>query len=100
MPPYAAGYLNVCDPGGYATPKGVAAWRRLLRMDGLHRLDIAGMARQQTTERSSFTALQALAVVATRVVAPFGLARDGSRHFPGIALRWMQLCPGEARVRA
>lgn len=38
-----AGTYNVRDLGGYDTPNGRTAWRRLLRADGLHRLDQAGM---------------------------------------------------------
>lgn len=37
------GTFNVRDLGGYATPDGETRWRRILRADGLHRLDAAGM---------------------------------------------------------
>lgn len=38
-----AGTYNVRDLGGYATPAGETRWRRILRADGLHRLDAGGM---------------------------------------------------------
>jgi protein-tyrosine phosphatase len=38
-----AGTYNVRDLGGYPTPAGETRWRRILRADGLHRLDAAGM---------------------------------------------------------
>ncbi|MCP8884142.1 tyrosine-protein phosphatase [Devosia sp. XJ19-1] len=37
------GTFNVRDLGGYATPSGETRWRRVLRADGLHRLDDEGM---------------------------------------------------------
>jgi protein-tyrosine phosphatase len=37
------GTFNVRDLGGYLTPLGETRWRRILRADGLHRLDAAGM---------------------------------------------------------
>lgn len=39
-----AGTYNVRDLGGYLTGKGETRWRRILRADGLHRLDADGMA--------------------------------------------------------
>jgi protein-tyrosine phosphatase len=39
-----AGTFNVRDLGGYAACQGQTRWRQLLRADGLHRLDAAGMA--------------------------------------------------------
>lgn len=39
-----AGTFNIRDLGGYAACQGQTRWRRLLRADGLHRLDAAGMA--------------------------------------------------------
>jgi protein-tyrosine phosphatase len=39
-----AGTFNIRDLGGYASGEGQTRWRRLLRADGLHRLDAAGMA--------------------------------------------------------
>ncbi|WP_332719303.1 tyrosine-protein phosphatase [Pelagibacterium mangrovi] len=39
-----AGAYNIRDLGGYRTPTGETAWRRLLRADGLHRIDAEGMA--------------------------------------------------------
>ncbi|MEO4001986.1 tyrosine-protein phosphatase [Mesorhizobium sp. CAU 1732] len=38
------GTFNIRDLGGYAAATGQTRWRRLLRADGLHRLDAAGMA--------------------------------------------------------
>jgi protein-tyrosine phosphatase len=38
------GTFNIRDLGGYASGAGQTHWRRLLRADGLHRLDAAGMA--------------------------------------------------------
>jgi len=38
-----AGTYNVRDLGGYAIGAGTTQWRRILRADGLHRLDPAGM---------------------------------------------------------
>jgi protein-tyrosine phosphatase len=38
-----AGTYNVRDLGGYAAGAGATQWRRILRADGLHRLDAAGM---------------------------------------------------------
>ena len=38
------GTYNVRDLGGYVTATGETRWRRLLRADGLHRLDEHGMA--------------------------------------------------------
>jgi protein-tyrosine phosphatase len=38
------GTYNVRDLGGYATADGQTQWRRILRADGLHRLDDEGMA--------------------------------------------------------
>ena len=37
------GTYNVRDLGGYVTPEGETQWRRILRADGLHRLDEEGM---------------------------------------------------------
>ena len=37
------GTYNVRDLGGYETPAGETRWRRILRADGLHRLDGEGM---------------------------------------------------------
>lgn len=37
------GTYNVRDLGGYAARDGETRWRRILRADGLHRLDEAGM---------------------------------------------------------
>ena len=37
------GTFNVRDLGGYVTPAGETRWRRILRADGLHRLDGEGM---------------------------------------------------------
>jgi protein-tyrosine phosphatase len=37
------GTFNVRDLGGYPTPAGSTQWRRILRSDGLHRLDDEGM---------------------------------------------------------
>jgi len=37
------GTYNVRDLGGYPTATGETLWRRVLRSDGLHRLDDAGM---------------------------------------------------------
>ncbi|ODT74110.1 tyrosine-protein phosphatase [Devosia salina] len=37
------GTFNVRDLGGYGTPAGETRWRRILRADGLHRLDAEGM---------------------------------------------------------
>jgi protein-tyrosine phosphatase len=37
------GTYNVRDLGGYVTPAGETRWRRILRADGLHRLDGEGM---------------------------------------------------------
>lgn len=39
-----SGTYNVRDLGGYPTATGETRWRRLLRSDGLHRLDAEGMA--------------------------------------------------------
>jgi len=39
-----AGTFNIRDLGGYALSGGETRWRRLLRADGLHRLDAEGMA--------------------------------------------------------
>jgi protein-tyrosine phosphatase len=39
-----AGTFNIRDLGGYAACQGQTRWRQLLRADGLHRLDAAGMA--------------------------------------------------------
>jgi protein-tyrosine phosphatase len=39
-----AGTYNVRDLGGYLTQDGETRWRRILRADGLHRLDADGMA--------------------------------------------------------
>jgi protein-tyrosine phosphatase len=39
-----AGTYNVRDLGGYLTEDGQTRWRRILRADGLHRLDADGMA--------------------------------------------------------
>lgn len=39
-----AGTFNIRDLGGYPHASGETSWRRLLRADGLHRLDEAGMA--------------------------------------------------------
>jgi protein-tyrosine phosphatase len=39
-----AGTFNIRDLGGYASREGQTRWRRLLRADGLHRLDAVGMA--------------------------------------------------------
>lgn len=39
-----AGTYNVRDLGGYPSGAAHTRWRRLLRADGLHRLDAAGMA--------------------------------------------------------
>lgn len=39
-----AGTFNVRDLGGYAARDGETRWRRLLRADGLHRVDPEGMA--------------------------------------------------------
>jgi len=38
------GTFNVRDLGGYATAAGQTRWRRILRADGLHRIDADGMA--------------------------------------------------------
>jgi protein-tyrosine phosphatase len=38
-----AGTFNIRDLGGYVSGEGQTRWRRLLRADGLHRLDAAGM---------------------------------------------------------
>lgn len=38
------GTFNIRDLGGYATGPGETRWRRVLRADGLHHLDAAGMA--------------------------------------------------------
>jgi len=38
-----AGTFNVRDLGGYAHAGGATAWRRVLRADGLHRLDTDGI---------------------------------------------------------
>ena len=38
-----AGTYNVRDLGGYASAHGQTQWRRMLRADGLHRIDQAGM---------------------------------------------------------
>ncbi|MET3896347.1 protein-tyrosine phosphatase [Devosia sp. UYZn731] len=38
------GTFNIRDLGGYATAEGETRWRRVLRADGLHRLDEDGMA--------------------------------------------------------
>ncbi|KAB0268027.1 tyrosine-protein phosphatase [Microvirga brassicacearum] len=38
------GTFNIRDLGGYAIATGETRWRRVLRADGLHRLDHAGMA--------------------------------------------------------
>lgn len=48
QPPYTrhlpvAGTYNVRDLGGYRAANGETRWRRILRADGLHRLDEAGM---------------------------------------------------------
>lgn len=37
------GTFNVRDLGGYTTAAGATRWRRILRADGLHRLDQEGM---------------------------------------------------------
>jgi protein-tyrosine phosphatase len=37
------GTYNVRDLGGYAAQNGETRWRRMLRADGLHRLDATGM---------------------------------------------------------
>jgi protein-tyrosine phosphatase len=37
------GTFNIRDLGGYAHSDGTTAWRRILRADGLHRLDAAGV---------------------------------------------------------
>ena len=37
------GTFNVRDLGGYATAAGETRWRRVLRADGLHRVDSDGM---------------------------------------------------------
>lgn len=37
------GTYNVRDLGGYGTPAGETRWRRILRADGLHRLDAEGV---------------------------------------------------------
>jgi len=37
------GTYNVRDLGGYDTPAGQTRWRRVLRADGLHRLDAEGV---------------------------------------------------------
>lgn len=39
-----AGTYNLRDLGGYALPGGTTRWRRVLRADGLHRLDADGIA--------------------------------------------------------
>lgn len=39
-----AGAYNIRDLGGYRTPDGETAWRRVLRADALHRLDAEGVA--------------------------------------------------------
>jgi protein-tyrosine phosphatase len=39
------GTFNVRDLGGYPLARGKTRWRRVLRSDGLHRLDDKGMAR-------------------------------------------------------
>ncbi len=39
-----AGTFNVRDLGGYAAQDGETRWRRVLRADGLHRVDQEGMA--------------------------------------------------------
>lgn len=39
-----AGTYNIRDLGGYAAGAGETRWRRVLRADGLHRLDVEGMA--------------------------------------------------------
>ncbi|RYG94163.1 MAG: tyrosine-protein phosphatase, partial [Alphaproteobacteria bacterium] len=49
QPPYTrhlpvVGTYNVRDLGGYRAAMGETRWRRVLRADGLHRLDDAGMA--------------------------------------------------------
>jgi protein-tyrosine phosphatase len=38
------GTYNIRDLGGYLTADGQTRWRRILRADGLHRLDAEGMA--------------------------------------------------------
>jgi protein-tyrosine phosphatase len=38
-----AGAYNIRDLGGYQTGGGTTQWRRILRADGLHRLDAAGV---------------------------------------------------------
>jgi protein-tyrosine phosphatase len=38
------GTFNIRDLGGYATAAGETRWRRVLRADGLHRIDAEGMA--------------------------------------------------------
>lgn len=38
-----AGAYNIRDLGGYRTPNGETAWRRILRSDGLHRIDAEGV---------------------------------------------------------
>lgn len=38
------GTYNVRDLGGYVTATGETRWRRIMRADGLHRLDARGMA--------------------------------------------------------
>lgn len=40
-----AGTYNLRDLGGYALPGGTTRWRRVLRADGLHRLDADGVGR-------------------------------------------------------
>lgn len=39
-----AGTFNIRDLGGYAAGQGETRWRRILRADGLHRVDEEGMA--------------------------------------------------------
>ena len=38
-----AGTFNIRDLGGYVHDGGSTAWRRVLRADGLHRLDAEGV---------------------------------------------------------
>ncbi len=37
------GTHNIRDLGGYPTPAGLTRWRQVLRADGLHRMDAAGV---------------------------------------------------------
>ena len=72
-----AGTFNIRDLGGYGHPGGMTCWRRVLRGDGLHRLDGGGIAE---LKRAGVTT-----VIDLRHVEELEHQPDPFRFEPGVA---------------